>query len=261
MQGEVVAMSLNACKENALAMVDIAPPERPSGNEALGFLFSAILHGVVLLLVLVVGIFGSEGSEGGLQIVPVEVELIQQSQPAPSAQRVADLPKADVAQPPSDPAREAVAPTPQPSRTDALQAKLEALAKLRQPDTVAPNEENGATRPDKVATTDDIASGQEGPFSVKDYIRAQVERRWNFDLATIGSGDFSVPIHVEMTSEGVVLKAEIVDSGRTNDVAYREVAVSARNAVLLSSPLSLPAGHYPGLMDMVLFLNPRDVLR
>lgn len=69
-------MSLNACKENALAMVDIAPPERPSGNEALGFLFSAILHGVVLLLVLVVGIFGSEGSEGGLQIVPVEVELI-----------------------------------------------------------------------------------------------------------------------------------------------------------------------------------------
>ncbi|MGA7373186.1 MAG: hypothetical protein WBW37_11310 [Methyloceanibacter sp.] len=112
-----------------------------------------------------------------------------------------------------------------------------------------------------MATTDDIASGQEGPFSVKDYIRAQVERRWNFDLATIGSGDFSVPIHVEMTSEGVVLKAEIVDSGRTNDVAYREVAVSARNAVLLSSPLSLPAGHYPGLMDMVLFLNPRDVLR
>jgi len=34
MQGEVVAMSLHACKENALAMVDIAPPERPSGNEA-----------------------------------------------------------------------------------------------------------------------------------------------------------------------------------------------------------------------------------
>jgi hypothetical protein len=112
-----------------------------------------------------------------------------------------------------------------------------------------------------VATNDDIASGREGPFSVKDYIRAQIERRWNLDLATIGSGDFSVPIHVEMTSEGVVLKAEIVDSGRTNDAAYREVAVSARNAVLLSSPLSLPAGHYQGLMDMVLFLNPRDVLR
>src|SRR6516225_3111844 len=118
MEGEVAAMSLDACKENALTMVDVASPERPDGNEALGLLFSAILHGVVLLLVFVVGIFGSESSEGGLEIVPVEVELIQQSQPAPSQQRFADLPKADVAKPPSDPARAAVAPTPQPSRTD-----------------------------------------------------------------------------------------------------------------------------------------------
>jgi hypothetical protein len=77
-------MSLDAGKENALAVVDVASPERPNGNEALGLLFSAILHGVVLLLVLVVAIFGSEGSEGGLEIVPVEVELIQQSEPAPS---------------------------------------------------------------------------------------------------------------------------------------------------------------------------------
>jgi hypothetical protein len=96
---------------------------------------------------------------------------------------------------------------------------------------------------------------------VKDYIRAQVERRWNLDLATLGNSDLSVPIHVEMTSEGVVLKAEIVESARTSDPAYREIAVSARNAVLLSSPLSLPAGHYQGLMDMVLYLNPRDALR
>jgi hypothetical protein len=254
-------MSLNACKENALALVDVTSPERPDGNEALGLLFSAILHGVVLLLVLVVGIFGSEGSEGGLEIVPVEVELIQQTASAPAEQRVANLPKADVAQPPSDPAREAVAPTPQPSRTDALQAKLEALAKLRQPDTLAPNEENGAARPDRVATNDDITSGLQGPFSVKDYIRAQVERRWNFDLANLGSNDFSVPIHVEITNAGVVLKADIVDSPRANDPMYREVAVSARNAVLLSSPISLPAGHYDHVMDIVLYLNPRDALR
>ena len=243
-----------------LAVVDIAPPDRRSGNAALGFLFSAISHGLALLLLFVVGLFGTEGSEGGLQIVPVEVELIQQSQPAPSQQRFADLPKADVAQLPSDPARAAVAPT-QPSRTDALQAKLEALAQLRQPDVLTPNRENGAARPDRVATNDDITSGRQGPFSVKDYIRAQVERRWNFDLANLGSNDFAVPIHVEITNAGVVLKADIVDSPRTNDPMYREVAVSARNAVLLSSPISLPAGHYDPVMDMVLDLNPRDALR
>lgn len=237
--------------------------EGERANSATGLALSVVLHGLILLLLFVVGMFGGEGSEGGLEIVPVEVELTQQSAPAPTQQQVADLPQTNVARPPSDPTRDAVMPSPEPSRTDEneLQAKLEALARLRQPDAITANQENGAARPDRVATNDDIGSGREGPFSVKDYIRAQVERRWNLDLATLGNSDLSVPIHVEMTSEGVVLKAEIVESARTSDPAYREIAVSARNAVLLSSPLSLPAGHYQGLMDMVLYLNPRDALR
>ena len=140
-----------------------------------------------------------------------------------------------------------------PPRTDALESKLQALAELRQPD-------NTQSISRLLAANSAGLSGRPGR-GLEDLIRAQIERRWNLDLAALGSGDFSVPIHVEMTSKGVVLKAEIVDSGRTNDPAYREVAVSARNAVLLSSPLSLPAGHYQGLMDMVLFLNPRDALR
>jgi outer membrane biosynthesis protein TonB len=230
-------------------------------ESAAGLALSVVLHCFALLLLFVVGISGTEGSEGGLQIVPIEVEIVQQNAAAAAEQRVADVPRSDVAQLPPDPAHIAATPLPQPARTDELQAKLEALAKLRQPDAVTPNQDNGAARPDKVATNDDIGSGEEGPFSIKDYIRAQIERRWNLDLGMLGDGDFSVPIHVEMTSEGVVLKAEIVESARTNDPAYREVAVSARNAVLLSSPLSLPAGQYHGLMDMVLYLNPRDALR
>ena len=260
MEGEVAAMSLHACRENALAVVDIAPPDRRSGNAALGFLFSAILHGVVLLLVLVVGIFGSEGSEGGLQIVPVEVELIPQNASAPAEQQAPALPQPNSAQSPSDPTPDGAAPLTEPVK-DELQVKLEALAKLRQSDVLTSNRENGGARPNRVATNDDITSGRQGPFSVKDYIRAQVERRWNFDLANLGSNDFAVPIHVEITNAGVVLKADIVDSPRTNDPMYREVAVSARNAVLLSSPISLPAGHYDPVMDMVLDLNPRDALR
>jgi hypothetical protein len=31
--------------------------------------------------------------------------------------------------------------------------------------------------------------------------------------------------------------------------------------VLLSSPIALPAGHYQDVMDMVLYLNPKDALR
>jgi hypothetical protein len=112
-----------------------------------------------------------------------------------------------------------------------------------------------------VAKNDDIATGLEGPFSVKDYIRAQVERRWNPDLASLRNREVSVPIHVEITSAGVVLKAEIVDTARAADPDYREFAVSARNAVLLSSPIALPAGYYQDVMDMVLYLNPKDALR
>ena len=149
----------------------------------------------------------------------------------------------------------------EPTRTDELQAKLEALAKLREPEAVTPSKENGAVRPESVASGDDIVSGPQGPFSVKDYIRAQIERRWNFDLAALGPKQVSVPIHVEITKAGVVRKAEVVDTASADDPLYREVALSARNAVLLSSPISLPPGDYQDVMDMVLYLNPRDALR
>ena len=174
------------------------------------------------------------------------------------------LPTAALPQPeaahPSDATAHGAARASEPV-ADELKAKLEALAKLRQPEAVTPSEENGAARPDRVAKNDDIASGLEGPFSVKDYIRAQVERRWNPDLANLRNHEVSVPIHVEITSAGVVLKAEIVDTARAADPDFREIAVSARNAVLLSSPIALPAGHYQAVMDMVLYLNPKDALR
>lgn len=252
---------MNLRGEESLRIGPAGASETQARESAAGLALSAVLHGLVLILLLSVGVFGSQGSEGGLEIVPVEVELSHQSPAAPAQQNVADLPQSNVAQPQSAPAPDGVARVTEPSRTDELQAKLEALAKLREPDAVTPSKENGAARPESVASGDDIVSGSQGPFSVKDYMRAQIERRWNFDLANLGSKEFSVPIYVEITKAGVVLKAEIVDNARANDPMYGEVALSARNAVLLSSPISLPAGHYDNVMDMVLYLNPRDTLR
>jgi outer membrane biosynthesis protein TonB len=206
-----------------------------------------------------VGVFGTRGSQGGLEIVPVEVEIEPQSASVQAEPPTAALPRPDAAHS-SDAATNGVARLSAPD-TDALKAKLDALAKLRQPDVTTPSEENGAAGPDRVAKNDDITSGLEGPFSVKDYIRAQVERRWNPDLAALRNHEVSVPIHVEITSAGVVLKAEIVDTARAADPDYHEIAVSARNAVLLSSPIALPPGHYQDVMDMVLYLDPREALR
>jgi hypothetical protein len=67
---------------------------------------------------------------------------------------------------------------------------------------------------------------------------------------------------VVLTRDGVVNKAEIVDQLRFNsDATYRSIALSARNAVLLSSPILLPNGAYDDVFDIVLNLNPRDTLR
>jgi hypothetical protein len=46
-----------------------------------------------------------------------------------------------------------------------------------------------------------------------------------------------------------------------SDAVYRSISLSARNAVLLSSPISLPPGEYSDVMDMTLVFNPRDMRR
>jgi hypothetical protein len=100
-----------------------------------------------------------------------------------------------------------------------------------------------------------------GMYGLKDFILDQVERHWNLNLANLKGADYSVSIRVKIAKSGEVLKAELLDSSRAGDPHYDEVAISARNAVLASSPLALPAGQYDDVMDMVLYMNPRDTLR
>jgi hypothetical protein len=151
-------------------------------------------------------------------------------------------------------------PQPPPEKIqeprDELQLRLEALAKLRQPDT------SGRSGTSDRSASNGAAQGPRAAYSVKDLIRAQVERRWSLDLEGLGARNFVVPIHVVLTHDGIVTKAEIVDQQRFNsDATYRAIALSARNAVLLSSPIALPNGAYDDVIDMVLNLSPRDTLR
>ena len=150
-----------------------------------------------------------------------------------------------------------VAPSPPAEAQQAIGVtpeKLEALAKLRQSDY-------DSDLPAQQATNDVPTPGAMTVSAAKDFIRAEVERRWNFDLKKFGDGGYSVPIHVRITSAGTVLSAEILDNEHSADPIYREIALSARSAVLLSSPFALPAGHYQDVMDMVLDLDPRETLR
>jgi hypothetical protein len=112
------------------------------------------------------------------------------------------------------------------------------------------------------AMRDEALPGPYATYALSDLLRAQIERRWGPDLARLGGRNLSILIRVEMTSRGVVNKAEIVKNPQFSaDKAYDDIALSARNAVLLCSPFTLPPGHYEDVMNMTLSLNTRDALR
>jgi hypothetical protein len=64
---------------------------------------------------------------------------------------------------------------------------------------------------------------------------------------------------VLLNRDSSVAKAEIVDDpNHGSDPGYHDLALSARNAVLLSSPLNLPPGRYEAVKDITLTLDPRS---
>jgi outer membrane biosynthesis protein TonB len=169
---------------------------------------------------------------------------------------------------PEDPARlpkpgpaAAAKPRRSPSPADELAAKLQSLARLKQPaPPVAPNprQQDGAGISNVTASSADAAPGSQASYSVRDFLRAQVERHWYWDRRRLGAGDWAVSIHVVLNPDGSVAKAEIVDDPRHGgDPDYHDLALSARNAVLLSSPLNLPRG--VSIPDITLTLDPRAV--
>jgi len=155
---------------------------------------------------------------------------------------------------------EGIAPKKTAPVVDALEAQLQGLARQRETQNVLAPVDNSPNS-DTDSTSDDAVMGDEALYNVRDYIRAQVLRRWSLNLSEAGKQSYKIRVHVQMNARGVVTLAEVVDQGRfKSDARYRDVAISARNAVLLSSPFTLPPGNYHDGMDMILSLNPRDTL-
>jgi hypothetical protein len=198
----------------------------------------------------------------------IPVSLIAQSEgptPEPKQERAAGaisktpviLPHAAVAhRTPS-----AVAPSKTRAPVDELQMQLRALSRLRQPNTDTRLLGDAGTSSETEAGNDDQAGG-EGAYSSRDIIRAQVLRRWSLDMTRLGHRNFDILIHVLLKRDGTVLEADIVDTNRfKTDSVYRWIAQSAKNAVILSSPLTLPPDTSAQTLDLTLRLNPRDAMR
>jgi hypothetical protein len=223
---------------------------------AAGLFCSVILHGLILLVFLSRHDRTATPPDIPMDIVLLADETTSPPQPvtAPAPQQRAGILAPTAAMP--------IGASPSNQRPDDLEMKLHELAKLRQPSVDTHLSEKNLGLSQLSATSNDAAAGPYATYAVQDFIRAQVERRWGLDLAALGRGNFSVLIRIEITSAGVVTKAEIADTGRFNaDKTYRQIALSARNAVLLSSPFALPPGHYGDVMDVMLSLNTKEALR
>jgi hypothetical protein len=248
----------------------VAPPLAANGSvvreNGPGLAGSIALHALAALVIL---LFLSRAETPQPQTVtrifPVDIVRFGDRTMSPPQVRKSPIPHQRSAR---IPVRESASPKPPvgvaPNKTapsvDELQSKLRTLARLRQPETVlAPLDDSPNS--DTESTSDDAVSGDQALYSVRDFIRAQVVRRWNVNFSMLGPRNFKVQVHVRISRKGAVTMAEVIDQQRfKTDATYREIALSARNAVLLSSPLALPPGDYHDGMDMVLSLNPRDTL-
>lgn len=223
-----------------------------------GLLGSLLLHGLFGLLIL---FLIARSTPGPLQIHFLPVDLVQTAEPTRSAPQHAGtfVPRerrpARIV-PSSRRPPVALSPTRKSPPPDTLEIRLRELAKLRQPDSTLPHLDNGTA--DAAAANGDPAAG--AGYRVRDFLRAQIERRWSLDLGR--ARNVVVLIHVVVARDGRVTHADIVDRAHyANDAAWRAIALSARNAVLLSSPLNLPAGYRAAPIDTTIALSSRDVVR
>jgi hypothetical protein len=162
------------------------------------------------------------------------------------------------------PAATAPASNPPPPTQD-LNARLQSLTTAQQLQASTPR--NNWQQADAGSSTLDASSanaalGQQASYSIKDFIRAQIERHWYLDKSALEASDFVVSVHVTLNRNGTVADAVIVaDPSYATNALHRELAFSARAAVKLSSPLLLPPGTYDLVKDMTLRFSPRDVLQ
>jgi len=228
-----------------------------------GIAGSVFLHGFCLALILFFWArTGTQPPQTAAPFVPVEIVQLGDETAAPPAPQRTPVPQERAARIPvaqsSTPRPNGISPSGKAPPEDAVEAKLRGLAQLRQPDAMLSLDN------DSTADTDSTngKTGDEATYSLRDYIRAVVERRWSLDFGMLGKRDFKIAIHVKMTRDGKVTLAEIVDKERyKKDAVFREIALSARNAVILSSPFSLPPGTYRDVMDMVIAFDPKDTVR
>lgn len=222
-----------------------------------GVLLSLLLHGALLLAALWYLAWRPVLPETRFQALPVD--LVIGGAMLPGSQALPPAARLQIARPTPDAAPRIEGTRPDSIRkpSDPLTAQLQALAQARTPDRPLPHADASGS-PDAGGSDD---SG-EGHYALKDYIRAQILRRWLPDLSIPGARNLPVAVRVRLLQNGVIDDVTILDQSRFfTDKPFRNMALSARDAALLASPITLPPGNYQRVTVLTINLDPKAVLR
>ncbi|HMH64442.1 MAG TPA: hypothetical protein VK515_02575 [Rhizomicrobium sp.] len=220
-----------------------------------GALLSVLLHGLLVLLALWYVAHRPAMQPADLHILPVELviggTMGQAASTAPATRLQVARPH-----PESAPVAEGVSPKGTKQPEDELSAKLRALAQLKTPDAALPNADNSAA-------PGGAGSGEgEGNYALKDFIRAQILRRWLPDLSSPGARNMPVLIRVRLLKSGMIDDVTVVDQERFHtDKIFRAMALAARDAALLASPIQIPGTRFEKTQTLTINLDPKAVLR
>jgi len=246
-----------------------------TGSSRRGMICSLVLHGLVLTLWLWMGPVTPTGVQEIVTMVPINLVPLVEETASPAQpqmaglpqEKAADLPKKEAAVPPPPakaPKTVALGKTATRHEAPAVQSddfssRLQALERQTHPPSAPqPGQGQGLSN----LNVGDGRTGRMVGYGLKDAIRAQIERRWEFDVSRLQGGEMLVTLHLQLNGLGEILKAEIVDDPRYGERAdYRPCAESARRAALASSPLIVPPGSLDEVRDVTLSLDPRRALR
>jgi membrane protein involved in colicin uptake len=214
-----------------------------------GFTGSVLLHLLFLAVILWWGLNHPVMRQPPLKAMLVDIVTVPTNVPGPSGGAATPL-RAPV---PAAPKKEGVKPKAETPAPDELESRITQMAQLRAPDTALPAPDNGAGAGN--------GTGGGGNYALADFVRAQILRRWWPQLENDAARGMPVAIKLKLSRAGVISDVEIVDQQRfINDKIFRNMALSARNAALLASPIALPPGRYDAVMDISLTLDPKAVL-
>lgn len=235
-------------------------PAQPSPR--IGAAASLALHGLVLGAVIF--FLMHRAAEPEPSVRPVFIDLVPEiplgeRSTAPAAPVRASVPQQKGARGPrAAPKPEGVRPHGDKPFDDPLALQLKNLAKLRSPDSELKLDADGTSGQTASA---DGATG-EAAYGVRDAIRAAVLRRWNLNLASLGNRDIIIHLRLSLSGNGDIKAIAIEGEAlHKKDLAWMDIALSARHAAELSAPFPLPASLRTKGLSFTLDLNPRDTQR